>query len=108
MSKWRAEWSGGYPTLCHGEWTLLKDSQPIDNIPFQGQPAYTFGEFEQWSFDENWHEVFESYEDGMSEESWIEHHRSWLERIAEEQDFPKIYKAFAENDFRTSSCGGCI
>lgn len=48
MSEWVAEWSGSYPSLCCGEWTLYHNEEEVDvSIPFQGHPADTYGEY--WS-----------------------------------------------------------
>lgn len=106
MSEWTTRWTGKYPNLCRGRWHLYRDGNEVDN-PFNGSPAYTDGTYCSWHF-ENWLEVFEDYHDGLSEEDWIDENREWLESIAEEGDFPKIFRAFQENDFREMSCGGCI
>ena len=48
---WSAEWSGSFPNLCSGTWTLYKDDIPLDtSIPFQNEEAGTFGEYATWSF----------------------------------------------------------
>lgn len=50
MSKWATEWSGRYPNLCSGKWSLYRDGVLLDvDIPFNGEsqfdskPAYTSG-----------------------------------------------------------------
>ena len=48
MAKYYAEWSGRYPCLCCGEWTLFIDGKPCEVvIPFQGDCADTFGTYEE-------------------------------------------------------------
>lgn len=32
MSEFRAEWTGGYPCLCWGEWKLYKDNKDISHL----------------------------------------------------------------------------
>lgn len=108
MSDWRAVWTGGYPCLCVGEWQLFKDGRRVHEVPYGMEPAYTEGTYQRWQFDEDWLEVFEDYEDGMSESEWIGENRLWLSDIADEEDFPKIFRAFQESDWRYMSCGGCI
>lgn len=108
MSEWIAKWSGEYPNLCCGEWTLYKDGEPIKDIPFKEASAYTYGMYRGWSFDEDMNEYFYAYVDGMGADDWIENYREWLEAIADESEFNAIYDAFAEEDWRSGSCGGCI
>lgn len=51
MSEWVAEWSGSYPNLCRGEWTLYHNEEEVDvSIPFQGHPADTYGKYWKWFF----------------------------------------------------------
>lgn len=108
--KWAAEWSGGYPCLCSGKWTLFKDGEEIKvKIPFQNEPAYTYGEHSMWYFDEDYIETFDSYEDGMEEKGWISKNKKYLEKVTKDKkEWSKIYKAFQENDWRYGDCGGCI
>ena len=108
MAVWKTEWTGSYPCLCMGEWVLYKDGQELDiEIPFQGGDANTYGEYQEWHF-EDWMEVFESYEDGLTAEDWWKNYSNWLKTFAPENEWKDVYYAFAANDFRTSSCGGCI
>lgn len=80
MNEYVAEWSGYYPFLCSGEWTLYKNGELLDvDIPFQNEPANTYGTYESWYFDESWLEQFEYYEDGMNAEEWIDEYKEWLE-----------------------------
>ena len=106
---YRTEWSGNYPCLCHGEWTLLKNEIEIpEPIPFQGQPANTLGLYSEWHFDDNWCEQFEDYEDGLPCSEWIEQYQDYLSKIAPSNDWEKVFAAFQKNDWRYNSCGGCI
>lgn len=109
---WYADWSGFWPCLCHGEWTLYHNGEKIDvEIPFQGYPADTYGLYSQWSFggESGWDEEWEFYEDGLDEEAWIEENIEYLKQVTDDDSqYEHIYNAFQVNDFRTDSCGGCI
>ena len=108
MNMYTTEWTGTYPNLCSGEWTLFKYSEKVDvEIPFQGNPANTFGIYSEWWF-ENWSEVFGDYEDGLSCEEWCKENKDYLEKVAPKSDWPLVFEAFQENDWRHGSCGGCI
>lgn len=83
--KFKAKWTGEYPSLCIGEWKLyrkyedyLDDGTKVidyDNISnlipenFKYEPMYTLGIYSSWYFDQD----------------YIEQH-----------------------DWRYDSCGGCI
>lgn len=109
---WYAYWSGSWPCLCYGEWTLYHNGEKIDvEIPFQGEPADTYGSYSQWSFggESGWDEEWEFYEDGLGEEAWIEENIEYLKQVTDDDEqYVYIYEAFQVNDFRIGSCGGCI
>lgn len=108
MSTYTTEWTGNWPCLCSGDWKLYKDGKLLDvDIPFQGEPAYTFGEYRTWYF-VNWSEEWDYYEDGLSCGEWTRQHKDWLSSFAPEEDFDKIYWAFQANDWRYNSCMGCV
>lgn len=105
----KVEWSGNYPCLCSGEWTLEIDGKDYSNcVPFKEENANTYGQYQSWHF-EDWNEVFESYYDGLHECDWIEVNKEWLRLIAlSEDEYHTLYEKFSECDFRSGSCGGCI
>lgn len=106
---WTTNWTGAYPNLCTGEWILYKNGEKVDtDIPFQGNPAYTRDQFASWGFDEDWDEVWTTYENGLLPTSWINDHKEWLQTITDEREWIDIYVAFNANDWRHNSCGGCI
>lgn len=109
MARWTAEWTGESPTLCFGEWILYRDGEPVETgIPFQGHPANTEGTYDTWYF-EDWKDVWETYDDGMTSDEWITEYRDWLETLTDNVfDLIEIYRAFQEHDWRYNSCGGCI
>lgn len=95
MNKFKAEWSGHYPTLCFGKWTLYKNEKDISHLipdKLREKTMYTFGKYQSWHFEE-----------------WIDKNRYWLNAICDcETDYKRVFKAFQKSDFRTNSCGGCI
>lgn len=107
---WYASWSGSYPCLCFGEWMLYHNGEEIDvEIPFQNEPADTFGEYIEWYFDEDYIENEKYYEDGLDEEEWIKENIEYLKQVTDDnKQYEYIYKAFQENDWRYGSCMGCV
>lgn len=106
-----AKWSGSYPCLCCGKWTLKVNGEDVsDKIPkdLRDSSMYTYGSYRRWHF-ENWLEVFENYESGLECDDWVEENKKWLNEIATDLDIQReIYHAINEQDFRSGSCGGCI
>ncbi len=107
-----ARWSGSYPMLCFGHWTLLIDGEDVsEKIPedLRDESMNTFGTYQSWHFNDENMEEFDSYEDGMYCEEWIEENDYWLKNITDDYKVKeKIYYAFNAEDFRSRSCGGCI
>jgi len=107
----KAEWSGQWPSLCIGEWKLIVDGKDVsEKIPedLRDRSMDTFGTYQSWHF-ENWMEVFESYEDGLLRDDWIDENDYWLSNITDDQHIKEqIYDAINAEDFRSNSCGGCI
>lgn len=106
-----ARWSGSYPNLCSGEWTLKVNGKDVsDLIPkeLRRSEMNTYGTYEEWHF-ENWLEVFEDYEDGLDCDEWIAENKYWLDTITDDINVQtEIFNAISEEDFRHGSCGGCI
>ena len=106
-----AKWSGSYPCLCYGKWTLIVNDKDVsDKIPedLRDSSMNTYGTYQTWHF-ENCLEVFEDYTSGLDCYDWIKENKKWLDEITTELDTQKeIYQAINEQDFRSGSCGGCI
>lgn len=106
-----ANWSGSYPCLCFGTWTLHVNGKDVSNLipkDLRESPMNTYGTYQSWHF-EDWMEVFEDYTDGLECEDWIEENNEWLSNITNDKEIKEsIYYAIQEKDFRTGSCGGCI
>jgi hypothetical protein len=105
------EWSGAYPCLCFGKWSLFVDDIDVsDKIPddIRCSDMNTYGTYQEWHFEE-WSEVFEDYDDGLFCEEWIEKNNYWLNNISSDHELKiQIYDAFQSKDWRHGSCGGCI
>lgn len=110
--KVEAKWSGSYPCLCNGEWTLFIDGKDVsDKIPkdYRNEPMNTNGVYSSWRFGNDWEEEWDNYEDGLKCEDWIKENKEWLDRITTDKcEQEDIYYAFQLNDWRYESCGGCI
>ena len=106
-----ANWSGEYPCLCVGEWSLKVNGEDVsDKIPkdLRESSMNTRGNYRSWHF-EKWMEVFENYSDGLDCEDWIEENKEWLNTITTDVDTKKeIYNTINMQDFRSGSCGGCV
>lgn len=111
MTEVKAKWSGSFPSLCHGEWTLIVDGRNVsDYIPdeLRNSSMNTFGVYSSWHF-EGWMEVFDDYTDGLMCDEWIEANKYWLDNITRDYVAQvEIFNAINKEDFRSGSCGGCI
>lgn len=51
----------------------------------------------------------EYYNDGLRCEDWIKVNGYWLNKIVADKDIQKcVFYAINEEDWRHSSCGGCV
>lgn len=110
--KIEVKWTGEYPSLCFGEWILKIDGEDMSNkIPEELRDCTmnTYGIYEDWHFDKDYNEIWNSYSDGLKCFEWIENNKYWLDTISKDKNTQiKLYEAFQAEDFRTGSCGGCI
>ena len=108
----KANWSGSYPCLCSGTWTLEINGKDVSHlIPkvLRSDEMNTFGTYYTWGFDDDWMEVWENYKDGLKCSEWIKENKYWLDEITTDKDIQiEIFEAINEEDFRRNSCGGCI
>lgn len=104
----KVEYSGIYPNLCSGVWTIVANGE---THIFRGEMG-TYGTYQKWSFDANWSDNWESYTDGMRFPEWrksvtganVLNKFPGLNKRKQEELFNMIQKL----DFRIGSCGGCI
>lgn len=106
-----AKWSGKYPLLCRGQWSLKVDGKDVtDKIPVKLRQGSmnTRRNYSSWHI-ENSEVIFEDYIDGLEARDWINENSYWLNQIAKDYDTQKeIFEAIRQQDFRSGSCGGCI
>ena len=109
-SIWSTEWTGEYPCYCHGTWILYCNDKDVTvPVPFQGEPAGTYGTYQYWTFTSEWQEAWYTYQDGLSVDQWIDEYKDYLSKVTKDkEEWPEIYWAFQAHDFRHGECGGCI
>ena len=82
--KVEAKWSGSYPCLCSGEWTLFIDGKDMsDKIPkeLRNESMNTNGVYSSWHFESDWEIEWNDYEEGLECEEWIKENKEWLDNI---------------------------
>lgn len=115
------KWSGTYPNLCRGKWTIYIDYM---ELPIPEMNSFndmgTPGTYERWHFDDNYSEQTETYnvvtsEDDMTRiKNWIHYSLNSLEKAyylkfdINDSLIDTIVEKICEVDFRSGSCGGCI
>lgn len=106
-----AEWSGEWPCLCNGEWTLIVNGKNVSQkIPadLRVSSMGTYGIYSSYYFNECGADIFSEYEDGLACDEWIEKNKCWLDAISTDTLVQvEIFNAISANDFRSGSCGGC-
>ena len=108
----KIEWTGGWPSLCLGEWTIEIDGVSYsDKIPedLRESDMGTAGWYDSWCFHNGYDVKWSSREEGLESEDWIDANRYWLKELPiDESEYPKVFELINKQDFRTGSCGGCI
>lgn len=113
-----AEWSGSGFALCMGEWRIKYEGMtlkwPEEFEELQDGHMNTEGTYDEWHF-EDWQEVWETYEDGLSCEEWAVEYQDFIKALFKLNNLTytaelaeELYEAFKQEDFRSNSCGGCI
>jgi hypothetical protein len=105
------EWTGSYPNLCRGSWIIS-----INGIKLAGLgngPMNTYGEYDIWSFAEDWGEEWGTYTDGESWGNCLPNNLEMSLKLAgfdpnDSELIEQLYKAVQQHDWRHNSCGGCI
>lgn len=116
INNFKAEWSGGYPSLCFGEWHISYDGEML-TLPesIKCSPMNTFKEYQSWHFNDDYIEEFESYDAGKDFNEWILDNHAWIDDAfnllkieTKEENYKNLYDAINAEDWRHNSCGGCI
>jgi hypothetical protein len=116
MSKFKVDWSGGYPNLCSGVWTISYDGNdfilPDDKMK---EPMGTAKEYDSWCFSDNWSEEWDSTYFGEEAGDWIMSNISWITPNFQRLNIPEtletyglLYEEIKVYDWQLGSCGGCI
>lgn len=105
-----ARWSAAGHTLCLGHWQISYLDQAIvlpDKIA--NHDMNTRGNF-SWMFPDE-----AEFIEGLGFEDWLEDNVEWLSDVFIQHDIPldaehflHFYQAVNSEDWRCSSCGGCI
>ena len=110
-------WSGEYPNLCSGNWNIQIMGFKLSGI---GRDEFnTYGEYDTWSFGDDWSEEWEQYSDGLSLNEWVEYikesnHNNLIESLKKSNIEPNnqvlsiLFEKIQPHDWRHNSCGGCI
>jgi len=106
------QWTGGWPCFCHGEWIITIDGEKVE-LPKDVRTSQmgTFGKHSRWSFggESGWEEEWETYEDGLTFEPWLEANLWWVADLhLTPSEQKELYDAINEKDWRHGECGGCI
>lgn len=105
-------WTGEFPNLCHGIWEIYKNGEDISEyIPkdLLDEPMGTYGKYDIWGFDDDLHEEWTEYYDGLKCDEWIRANDGWISKFCDnEEEKRELYRAINKQDFRIESCGGCI
>lgn len=111
-AKVEAKWSGKYPNVCSGKWTLIVNGIDVsDKIPSEliNHPMNTYNSYYKWKFGADWNVIWDNYYDGLFCSEWIEENDYWLNTITKDKYIKEeIYYAINSQDFQYGSCGGCI
>jgi len=110
------KWTGGYPTLCCGEWIITVNGvtlEGLDNDNFNTHETYS-----QWRF-VDWLEEFYDVQSGLEQSEWGEfvkkENQNNLITALQNAGFEitdellgQLYAEINSCDWIHGSCGGCI
>jgi hypothetical protein len=105
-----ANWSAQGHTLCIGHWDITYQGLPLCLPDKQASnDMNTYGNF-SWMFPDD-----DIYIEGLPFEEWLDENVDWLLDVferhqipTEPENFEYFYNAVNQQDWRCSSCGGCI
>jgi hypothetical protein len=104
-------WSGKFPTLCKGKWTIIKNGVDVSNFIPEAllcMPMGAYGHYSKWYF-VTWHDIWGDYWDGLPQDEWIQENFFWIKKFCDNrQEMEELFQAIQEKDWRFGSCGGCI
>ena len=116
MSDFEVSYSGSYPTMCFGKWTIKHKG--IHVYSFEGEDFGTHGIYRSWHFTSGYSEYWKEYEDGLFIDEWVDkvmtedinELKEQLSRVmtVDRDMLKELYLLINEKDWRHNSCGGCI
>lgn len=114
-SKIYVNWSGKYPNLCSGLWTIKIDNMelPIPEI-IKSDSMGTRGTYSIQHFEETEYYYEDDADCWKQEDNWLRYAIQCLEEgysikfVGDRDLYSEIYSKISECDWRSGSCGGCI
>lgn len=103
-------WSRSGNLLCHGEWLIAYNETPL-TLPerLRDKDMGTYGIYDIMDPDN------ELFADGLKEDDWILENLEWLADFFVENSIPIeeplircFYQALNRQDWRCTSCAGCM
>lgn len=107
----QVEWTGSYPTLCHGEWVIKYNDIEL-TIPkdMKYSYMYTFKSYKEYNKGN-----CNYYKEGLDDLEWIEFNKDWITIMFEEHNIQvteelllELFEKIRAKDWRYGSCGGCV
>lgn len=105
-----ANWSAQGHSLCLGHWQITYLDLPL--ILPQPQAENDMGTRANFSY---FYPDDDDYIEGLAFEDWLEENVDWLLTVFEQHNIPTeaeyfvwFYQAVNAQDWRCSSCGGCM
>lgn len=103
------KWTGGYPNKCSGEWQITYNGVPVtlpDSV--KNESMSTSGDYDRWSFNDDYSEEWSSYHDGLGFDEWLKTN-NWARAVTTDvTELRELFDLISGQDWRHGSCGGCI
>ena len=103
-------WSGSYPTLCSGKWTILKDGEDVSGaIPKDLRVSYmnTQKEYVCLSLDKDNQIQKTPLIRGLDRSTWM-NINVWIWNIcSNDEEANELYDEIVKQDWFHNTCGGC-
>jgi hypothetical protein len=110
LNPFTARWSRGGNLLCHGHWILEWQGKPIElPEPRREKDMGTWGIYSIIDPED------ETFAQGLHEDDWIIENVEWLTDLffdhgiaLEAENYRAFYRAVNRDDWRCTSCAGCM
>jgi len=114
-NNFEAKWSGSYPNLCSGRWTITCNGKMLSlPVELETSSMNTYIHYQSWHF-EDWQEVFVDEAGGQHFDDWVFENHYWIDKAFDElgierveENYQDLYTAIQASDWSGGSCGGCI